>query len=241
MDSNLYRYNRVYPYKYNIVKISNDHQIINASWINLPFDKNFIATQGPKDYTIEDFWQMCFEYNVKVIVMLCNLIEDGKEKCSAYWEIKNPKNFRIMNLNILEENEYYVKKEITVEKLNEQKPRTFSHIHYKKWPDKKAPNFENIVHIFENFFIFIKQRKEKGPAVIHCSAGIGRTGVFLTLYILYEEIMHNINSSSFESLTFNIFNLVRKLKELRLYSVENLDQYNFIYYFIDELLKEKNK
>ena len=241
MDSQLCRYNSIFPYKYNIVKISNEHQFINASWINLPFEKHFIAAQGPRENTIEDFWQMCFEYNVKVIVMLCNLIEAGKEKCSAYWEIINPKNFRIMNINILEENDFYVKKEIIVEKINENNIRTFSHIHYKQWPDKETPNIENVVHAFEIIFNFMKQRKEKEPAVLHCSAGIGRTGVFLSLFILYEEIMQNINNDSSEYITFNIFNLVRKLKELRLYSVENLELYKFIYYFIDELLKEKNK
>ena len=72
MDSQLCRYNSIFPYKYNIVKISNEHQFINASWINLPFEKHFIAAQAPRENTIEDFWQMCFEYNVKVIVMLCN-------------------------------------------------------------------------------------------------------------------------------------------------------------------------
>jgi protein-tyrosine phosphatase len=88
----------------------------------------------------------------------------------------------------------------------------------------------------------IKQigKQQINPVVIHCSAGVGRSGVFLTLYFLYKEIMDCIMDNSKDLIEFNIFNLVRKLKEMRMYSVENINQYNFLYYFISELLNEKN-
>lgn len=238
MDSRLCRYNEIFPYIYNTVSISNQNKIINASWIHIPFDKSFIASQGPPNDCIEDFWQMCFEYNVKVIVMLCKEEENGVPKCSIYWDIKTPKNFRIVNIKILENNNVYIKKEILVQKIGEKYERIFSHIQFKEWPDHQTPNIQNVVYIFENIFNYVKEKKGKEPAVIHCSAGVGRTGVFLTLYILYREIMDKIISQ--QNISFNIFNLVRKLKELRLFSVENIFQYNFIYYFVEELLKEKN-
>ena len=89
------RYDYILPYEDNIVKLLSSKNIINASWIHHPFRYYFIATQGPLPYTIEDFWTMCYENKVSVIVMLCNLIENKYEKCANYWEIKNLKNYEI--------------------------------------------------------------------------------------------------------------------------------------------------
>ncbi len=244
MKNELCRYREIFPYKHNVVKISNEHEYINASWINFPYEKYFISSQGPKDFTIEDFWQMCFDYNVNVIVMLCNLKEKEKEKCAAYWEIKNPKNFKICQIKNITDNDInkdiIIKKEIVVENLKDKKIKTITHIHFTQWPDEDTPNIKNVVQIFENVFKFVEIKKEKDPVVIHCSGGVGRTGTFEALYMLYNEIMNQINNNSNEKITFNIFNLVRKLKESRHYSVQTAKQYQFIYYFIDELLKEKN-
>ena len=238
MDPKLCRYQEIFPYTYNTVTISNSHEIINASWIHIPYYRSFIATQGPPEFCKDDFWQMCFEYNVKVIVMLCKEIEEGKTKCSTYWELPNSNDFKILNIEEKTKNDIYIIREITVLRTNEQKPRIFAHFQFNEWPDHKTPNIQNVVYNFEKLFEFVKQYKGIDPVIIHCSAGVGRTGVFLTLYILYKEIMDKIKNS--EVISFNVFNLVRKLKELRLYSVENINQYTFIYYFIEELLKEKN-
>ena len=238
MNPKLCRYQEIFPYSNNTITISNSHKIINASWIHIPYERSFIATQGPPEFCKDDFWQMCFEYNVKVIVMLCNEVEEGKTKCSTYWELPNSKDFKILNIKIIKKTEIYIIREITVQKTNEQNSRKFAHFQFCQWPDHKTPNIQNVVHNFEILFQFVKKYKGTDPAVIHCSAGVGRTGVFLTLYILYKEIMEKLKNS--EDITFNVFNLVRKLKELRMYLVENINQYNFIYYFIEELLKEKN-
>ena len=240
MNPKLCRYKEIFPYINNTVTISNDHKIINASWIHIPYEKSFIATQGPPEYCKEDFWQMCFEYNVKVIVMLCKEEEEGVKKCSTYWDLPKSAGFKILKIEEKEKNNLYIVKDIIVQRSNEQQIiRRFAHFQFLEWPDHRTPNYENVVKNFEYLFQFVKIKKEREPAVIHCSAGVGRTGVFLTLYILYKEIMDKINSNS-EEISFNIFNLVRKLKEFRMFLVENINQYGFIYHFIDELLKEKN-
>ena len=239
MNPKLCRYQEIYPFINNTVTISNSHKIINGSWIHIPYERSFIATQGPPEFCKEDFWQMCFEYNVKVIIMLCNEEEEGKIKCSTYWELKNSQDFNI--LKIEEKDTYkdiYKIRDITVQRKNEQSPRKFAHFQFLKWPDHQTPDIQNVVFNFVNLFNFLKENKGKGPGVIHCSAGVGRTGVFLTLYILYTEIIDGLNNS--QDISFNIFNLVRKLKELRMFLVENINQYNFIYTFMEELLKEKN-
>ena len=236
MDPKLCRYREVYPYQDNTVKISNNHNIINASWIHIPYRKSFIASQGPPDYCIDDFWQMCFDYNVNKILMLCNEIEKGIIKCSNYWEIKSSQFFKTINIIKLKENNIFVEKIIKIQNLRDNKIKNFTHVQFKEWPDHQVPNIQNVVYYFEKLFNFIE--KGDDPIVVHCSAGVGRTGVFIALYILYKEIMDKIKIG--ENIQFNIFNLVRKLKELRLYSVENINQYQFIYLFIEELLKEKN-
>jgi protein tyrosine phosphatase len=200
----------------------------------------YIATQGPNDNTIEDFWQMCFQYGVNIIIMLCNVFEDNRKKCSEYWDIKTPKIFKVKNVNIIKNDDTFIEKEIEIQKIENNETRKFFHIQFKCWPDHQTPDPERAFHNFETLFKFVEEKKKKkSPIVIHCSAGIGRTGVFSAVQILYNEIMGKINTN--QDIHFNIFNTVRKIKECRLYSVDNVNQYSFIYELIEELLKEKNK
>jgi protein tyrosine phosphatase len=244
MPENLCRYKNVYPYKNNTISIETPSKEINASWVHIPTINRFIMCQAPLDDCIDDFWQMCFQYNINIIVMLCNEMEEGQIKSSTYWKLQNPSSFEIIFKEIYQD-EIITIKIIEIKKIKDNTIKEVYHLHFKKWPDHKAPDIQNVVHTFEKIFGLIDEQinkekdHQKNPIVIHCSAGIGRSGVFLTLYLLYKEIMESINKNK-ELISFNIFNLVRKLKEMRMYSVENINQYNFIYYFIDELLKEKN-
>ena len=180
---------------------------------------------------------MCFDYNINLIVMLCNEIEEGVKKCSKYWEIKNSTIFKVINLEKKEDDEIFLEKKITIQNLSTNNCKTFFHIQYKKWPDHQTP-ISATLKIFEKLFHFIDNNRGNGPPVIHCSAGIGRSGVFISLYLLYTEIIRQISTQNL--ISFNIFNLVRKLKESRIYMVENINQYQFIYNFIEDLLIEKN-
>jgi protein tyrosine phosphatase len=245
LDASICRYKDIYPYKHNVVTINNEHKMVNASWMNILNDKSFIASQAPNDNTLDDFWQMCFQYNVRHILMLCKEFEDNKKKCSNYWDVNVKfKNFVVNNCEKRREDNVIVAKKITVTKLEDKKQRTFEHLQFKEWPDHSTPNIHNYVMIFENLFKFVDDAREnnkKNPILVHCSAGIGRTGVFLTLYALCNEIQKQIRSDDGSDLIiFNVFNFVRKLKEMRMYSVENINQYNFIYKFLEQYLKEKN-
>jgi protein tyrosine phosphatase len=104
------RYSDIKPYIHNKIFINTINKYINASPINIIKNKYFIATQGPLTHTIEDFWTMIDEYNCKVIVMICNLKEDGKEKCAFYYDEKFKMiKYKICIESVIKEESYTIR------------------------------------------------------------------------------------------------------------------------------------
>ena len=241
---NLDRYSDIKPYEHNIIRINNKENYINASPINIISDKYFISTQGPKRETIEDFWRMIDEHRCNIIVMLCNLYEGGREKCANYWDRNNQmNNYSIKEVNETQINEFTIIRDIKfINEKNEEK--TVKQIHFIGWPDHGVPNNQDgksfdIFDIFHKMIKLTDKYKANGPAVVHCSAGVGRTGTYIAMYYLEKEIMKQIKDKV-NIIKFTIFNLVRKLKEMRLYLVQNYMQYDFIYQFAYYLLEKYN-
>ena len=232
------RYSDVRTYKDNKVEINSDNGYINASWIHIPYHKSFIATQGPLESTVEDFWEMCYTYDVKVIVMLCKLDEDCKEKCTNYWDT-SIKNYKIQKIDNTINLSHDIKiRKFKVKKDLDNNEKFIFQIHFTCWPDHSIP--ENAYDEIEKIIKIVDKFKEDKPVVVHCSAGIGRTGTFISAYNLYHEILEQINNKNITELKFSIMNLVRKLKEMRLYLVENQTQYNFLYQFVNIFLIKNN-
>ena len=242
-DSNphLDRYSDIKPYKHNTLKMSNKSQYINASPINIQGKQNyFISTQGPKPETIEDFWTMVYDYNSNIVVMLCKLLEGGRKKCENYWEAKM-KSFEIV-IEKEETFDMYLIRTLKLKNLEKKDERIVYQFHFTGWPDHGVPDISN-GKVFEIFCEINKKvdelNKGKDPIIVHCSAGVGRTGTFVSMYLLEKEIMKQINDK-FEFIKFNIFNLVRKIKEMRMYMVQTPIQYLFVYLFVKHLLDTKN-
>ena len=242
-DSNphLDRYSDIKPYKHNALKMNNKSKYINASPINIEGKQNyFISTQGPKPETIEDFWTMVYDYNSNVIVMLCKLLEGGRKKCENYWEAKM-KTFEVL-IEKEEKFDMYVIRTLKLKNLEKKDERIVYQFHFIGWPDHGVPDISD-GKVFEIFFEINKKvdeyNKGKDPIIVHCSAGVGRTGTFVSMYLLEKEIMKQINDKC-EFIRFNIFNLVRKIKEMRMYMVQAPPQYEFIYSFVKYLLDTKN-
>ena len=242
-DSNphLDRYSDIKPYKHNTLKMSNKSQYINASPINIQGKQNyFISTQGPKPETIEDFWTMVYDYNSNIVVMLCKLLEGGRKKCENYWEAKM-KSFEIV-IEKEETFDMYVVRTLKLKNLEKKDERFVYQFHFTGWPDHGVPDISN-GKVFEIFCEINKKvdelNKGKDPIIVHCSAGVGRTGTFVSMYLLEKEIMKQINDKC-DFIRFNIFNLVRKIKEMRMYMVQAPPQYEFIYSFVKYLLDTKN-
>ena len=237
---NLDRYSDIKAYDHNRIIINNEKKYINASPINIISDKYFISTQGPKKETIEDFWRMIDEHKCNIIIMLCKEFEGGREKCARYWD----NNIKMENYTIMlksEENkDQYIIRDILLRNKN-NKERIIKQIHYTGWPDHGVPDIQNgkVFDVFSEIIEKTDQYKGDGPIVVHCSAGVGRTGTYISMYYLEKEIKKQINDKVKE-IRFSIFNLVRKLKEMRIYLVQTYEQYLFIYQFVYYLLMKYN-
>ena len=238
-NNNKNRYGDIGPFKDNKVPLNNNNYI-NASFINIPNEHSFIATQGPLDTTISDFWEMIIDYNIMVIVMLCNTIEGNNNKCSEYWNkqlIEKDNLFNLISLNLKEYNDKnLIIREIEIQKIGNWEIKKVFHFQFIGWPDHDVPDEK---YVYDTFLYLFKQINEKksNTTVVHCSAGVGRTGTFLSLIILYNNILNQKNENS-QQISFSIFGLVRQLKEMRYLLVENDKQYIFIYKFLKIMLEQ---
>jgi protein-tyrosine phosphatase len=228
------RYSDILPYKHNCVKLSNK-RYINASFIHIPTKNNIIATQGPIKETINDFWDMIFEYDCKIIVQLCNLNENGKEKCFDYINI-NKLNYQydITYINLRWRDYNFQIQELNVRNKIKNKIKNVYHIWFNNWDDHGIPEIRFCISTFLLIFKIIDKKKNNKPFVVHCSAGVGRTGCFIAMYLLYSELKDKLNEQIIE---FNIFNVVRQLREMRLHCIQNATQFYFIYLFVKYFLE----
>lgn len=234
------RYGDIKSYNHNLITINGGRGYINASPINIINNKYFITTQGPKEETIDDFWTMIWENNCRAIVMLCNQMEGGRPKCERYWDPKLCKQAKIERLKN-DDRKYYVIRKIKL--YNNNQERVVYQIHYTAWPDHGVPDIRDkkVFDVFDEIIELIDRPAVKlnGPIVVHCSAGVGRTGTFISMYFLKKEIIKQIENKVSE-IKFSVFNLVRKLKEMRLYLVQTESQYRFIYEYVKYLLDKYN-
>ncbi|CDW75541.1 protein tyrosine phosphatase [Stylonychia lemnae] len=246
---------------------------INANYINVKYSQRFvylqspigndqriIATQGPTKYTVESFWRMVLEQNVGLIMTVANEKEHGKEKFLRYWPEKQTsteEDFQIGNLliyNTFESNDekytHLIKRIFYVMDQETGVRKKVVQMHYLGWPDYGIPSNESL----EDFNVLLQHGinflvDDTKKIVIHCSAGIGRTGTTLSLMqlimhiIAQKEQRKNIGSSKYPIV--QVFSTVRKLREQRMFMVQTIDQYIFIYkymkYWIQTYLSEYPK
>uniref|UniRef100_A0A1I8F231 Protein-tyrosine phosphatase containing protein n=1 Tax=Wuchereria bancrofti TaxID=6293 RepID=A0A1I8F231_WUCBA len=153
---------------------NNDY--IHANWVQLSANRRYICTQGPLEETIEDFWWMIFKEEVKAIVMLCDFIEDGESKCAEYYPLTTGEKARYGGITVKNERDGQHLDSITCQIMSVRlEGDTHQVYHYKwlNWPDRSSPRSgAPVVALITK----LKILNEKGPIVVHCSAGIGRTG-----------------------------------------------------------------
>ena len=145
---------------------------INASFISAPSKNYFIATQGPLATTILDFWEMVIQYNVSMIVMLCELTEGGREKCSFYWNEDLLKENGIdLTVDQKKVNDCLIVREFNYKKGSIK--RKVTQLHFIGWPDHGAPSIDRVFGTFTKMIEYAIEEKKVNPSpvVVHCSAG----------------------------------------------------------------------
>ncbi|TNN03423.1 receptor-type tyrosine-protein phosphatase epsilon isoform X1 [Takifugu flavidus] len=225
------RYPNILPYDHSRVVLTQldgnpCSDYVNASYIDGFTEKNkFIAAQGPKEETAADFWRMIWEQKVATIVMLTNLKERKEDKCYQYWPDQGC--WMYGNVRVAVE-DFTVLVDYTIRKFCIQyqasdaskTPRPVTQLHFTSWPDFGVP-FSPI-----GMLKFLKKVKAinppfSGPVVVHCSAGVGRTGTFIVIDAMIE-MMHAEQK-------VDVFGFVSKIREQRSQLVQTDIQYSFIY------------
>ena len=229
---NLNRYSDILPYQDTIVKLNNN-EYINANWISGPLpsqEKLFIATQGPLKNTKETFWKMVLEKKAKLVIMLTDFHEAGRKKCDEYFPMEGKLQEGSVEVELIsQENDLPVLTRREFEVRGQEETSKVTHLQCTAWPDHGTPELEND---FDSLNYLIQEIDKCHPVVMHCSAGIGRTGTLIALYHLTKTIQTQTSSPR-----ISVFGTVRRLREQRLGMVQTKDQYLFIYSFMTQWIR----
>ncbi|XP_066507919.1 receptor-type tyrosine-protein phosphatase F-like [Hoplias malabaricus] len=198
---------------------------INASFIDgYRQQKAYIATQGPLAETTEDFWRMLWEHNSTIVVMLTKLREMGREKCHQYWPSERSARYQYFVVDPMAEYNMpqYILREFKVTDARDGQSRTIRQFQFTDWPEQGVPKTgEGFIDFIGQVHKTKEQFGQDGPITVHCSAGVGRTGVFITLSIVLERMRYEG--------VVDLFQTVKTLRTQRPAMVQTEDQYQLCY------------
>jgi len=254
------RFRNILPYDDNRVRLvptkDNKTGYINASYIIMRTEnmsQYYIAAQGPLAHTVIDFWQMIKENSISLIVMVTDLVEGDQEKCYPYYPLSSDQGKNVVKFGEFEiqcnfsiVSCTYVTSSLTM-RQSDGSTHSVYHIRYTDWPDHTCPQdvqgflsfLEGIDAIYrlnarEGSSLLRKKSKTASstfntPVLVHCSAGVGRSGVV----ILCDFLLRSLDFS----IEIEVPKVLCDLRFQRMRSVQNLDQYRFIYNVFIQYLK----
>ncbi|CAN8004147.1 unnamed protein product, partial [Ixodes hexagonus] len=219
------RYGNQLPYDHSRVRLKPTPGIAFSDYINANYidgycrPKRYIATQGPRTNTVTDFWKMVWQENVCKIVMLTNLIEKGKAKCEQYWP-DEAATYGDIQVHLIASETF---PDYDVRQLHltfAETMREVKHFHLRSWPDHGVPLYPNVLLAFRKKVNQYRAFNE-APVVVHCSAGVGRTGAYILLDTLQEQAMSEG--------VVDVVGQLAAIRKSRMNLVETLEQYNLVY------------
>ncbi|XP_026070639.1 receptor-type tyrosine-protein phosphatase delta-like isoform X38 [Carassius auratus] len=220
----------IMPYESTRVSLQPIRGVEGSDYINASFidgyrqQKAYIATQGPLAETTEDFWRMLWEHNSTIVVMLTKLREMGREKCHQYWPAERSARYQYFVVDPMAEYNMpqYILREFKVTDARDGQSRTVRQFQFTDWPEQGVPKSgEGFIDFIGQVHKTKEQFGQDGPISVHCSAGVGRTGVFITLSIVLERMRYEG--------VVDIFQTVKMLRTQRPAMVQTEDQYQFCY------------
>ncbi|XP_034066632.1 tyrosine-protein phosphatase non-receptor type 12-like isoform X3 [Gymnodraco acuticeps] len=235
------RYKDILPFDHTRVKLTlkttnNDSDYVNANFIKgMDGPEAYIATQGPLQNTVIDFWRMNWEYNVAVIVMACREFEMGRKKCERYFPLlgEEPMSFGPFRISCESEQartDYFIRT-LTVE--NENENRRLTQFHYMNWPDHDVPSsFDSILDMIALMREY--QENDDVPICVHCSAGCGRTGAICAI-----DYTWNLLKAGKIPEDFNVFRLIQEMRTQRHSAVQTKEQYELVHRAIAQLFEKQ--
>eukprot|EP00794_Sanderia_malayensis_P003012 gene3012-3470_t len=197
-NSNKNRYSNVLPYDHTRVKLRETANVFHSDYINAsyitdvdPRNPAYIATQGPLDNTVADFWQMIWEQGVVVIVNLTRLSDMGLPQCHRYWPKEGSDVYNAYQVHLISEHIWcddYIVRSFYLKHLLTSETRTVTQFHFLTWPDLSVPESAKAVLEFRRK-VNKCYRGQACPIVIHCNNGVGRTGTYILIDMVLKKMI----------------------------------------------------
>ncbi|KJE90580.1 protein tyrosine phosphatase [Capsaspora owczarzaki ATCC 30864] len=240
------RYSDVLPFDLTRVKIEretgdNNTDYINANHIKFPqVNRHYIAAQGPTASTQIDFWHMIWQQGVQVVVMTSNLVEKGAPKCHCYYPstvdetlVVGPYHIKLVAIET-SESQSDVTRTLSVHNELTGASREIVHHHFVAWPDHGVPkSADHVLDYLRRVRLSAQRLAPEMPILIHCSAGIGRTGTFLVIDVCLELFERKRGATDIEILT-----IIREARLQRTTLVQTADQLEFCYTAVTKGVRE---
>jgi len=244
------RYKDVVPYEETRVRLNPRNNSDGSDYINADFVKldvgartyHYIAAQGPMENTVSDFWQMVWEQNVRIVVAATDDKINSKSACYPYWpedlygSKKRFDSFDVETVSIRNTSSYKVRK-LSLKQASTNQTRIIYNLHFTEWPDHGVPQdpkhflefLDELESVRQHVSLSLGQAQEVQPVLVHCTAGVGRTGVIILTDLMIACLQSNQR--------VNILKSLIHLRCQRMLLVANFGQYRFVYATLIHFLK----